>query len=60
MTARAPLEVLVNGEARRMAVGSTLADLVEELGFGGRRIAVAVNREGVITLALPLSSLRMK
>ena len=47
MTAPSPLEVLVNGEPRRLAEGSTLADLVEELGFGGRRIAVAVNHEVV-------------
>ncbi len=37
------LEILVNGDARRIPVGSTLADLIERLGLGTRRLAVAVN-----------------
>ncbi len=41
------LEILVNGEARRVPPGSTLADLVSGLGLGGRRLAVAVNRDVV-------------
>ena len=40
----APLEILVNGEARRLAEGGTVADLVEALGLAGRKLAVAVNR----------------
>jgi len=39
------LEVRVNGEARACAPGATLAALVDELGLGERRIAVALNRE---------------
>jgi len=38
------LEILVNGDPRRMPAGSTLADLVDRLGLGKRRLAVAVNR----------------
>jgi sulfur carrier protein len=40
----AQLSVLVNGEEREVRVGTTVADLLRELGFGGRRVAVAVNR----------------
>ena len=41
------LEILVNGDTRRIPVGSTLADLIERLGLGTRRLAVAVNRDVV-------------
>ena len=34
---------MVNGEARGVARGSSLADLLGALGLGGRRVAVAVN-----------------
>jgi sulfur carrier protein len=40
----------VNGEDREVAAGTTIADLLGELGFGGRRVAVAVNR-GVVPRA---------
>ena len=39
------LSLLVNGEPRLMAPGSTLADLVTALGLERRRVAVAVNRD---------------
>ncbi|HYB12363.1 MAG TPA: sulfur carrier protein ThiS [Myxococcota bacterium] len=38
------LSIRVNGELRPLAVGSTVADLLTELGLGGRRVAIAVNR----------------
>lgn len=38
------VDVLVNGERRVVAGGSTVASLLLELGLGGRRVAVAVNR----------------
>jgi thiamine biosynthesis protein ThiS len=41
------LAITVNGEARAVAAGATLADLVAALGLGGRKIAVAVNRDVV-------------
>ncbi len=41
------LEISVNGEAREIATGATVADLVSALGLGGRKIAVAVNRDVV-------------
>ena len=41
------LEILVNGDCRRMPVGSTLADLIQRLGLAQRRLAVAVNRDVV-------------
>jgi thiamine biosynthesis protein ThiS len=47
----APIELSVNGEPRRVPTGCTVARLVEELvgepGAGGRKVAVAVNREVV-------------
>jgi len=41
------LSLLVNGETRVVDPGSTVARLLSELGFGERRIAVAINREVV-------------
>jgi len=45
--ARETREVEVNGRPVALPAGSTVAALVEELGFAGRRVAVAVNREVV-------------
>ncbi|MGA8015727.1 MAG: sulfur carrier protein ThiS [Candidatus Dormiibacterota bacterium] len=39
--------VVVNGSTRRVAPGSSVADLVESLGRGSEGIAVAVNLEVV-------------
>jgi len=41
------LEIVVNGESRSVAPGQTVADLITELGFGDRRVAVERNREVV-------------
>lgn len=38
------IEVTVNGEARTLANGASVADLVEELGLTGQRLAVEVNQ----------------
>jgi thiamine biosynthesis protein ThiS len=48
----AALRVLVNGEARRVPAGCTVASLLGLLGMGERRVAVAVNREVVPRSAL--------
>jgi len=45
--AREALEIHVNGEARALAPGSTISALIDALGLGGRRVAVAVNRDVV-------------
>jgi thiamine biosynthesis protein ThiS len=45
------LSIRVNGDLRFLAAGSTIADLLAELGLGGRRVAIAVNR-GVIPKSL--------
>jgi sulfur carrier protein len=37
----------VNGEPRTLRVGACVAELIETLGLGGRKLAVAVNREVV-------------
>jgi len=46
-TALAALSLTVNGEAHSAPAGATVRTLVERLGLGGRRVAVAVNR-GVV------------
>jgi len=43
----AQIAVRVNGEDREVRAGITVAELLRELGFGGRRVAVALNREVV-------------
>lgn len=37
------MQIVVNGESREVADGFTAADLVEELGLAGRRVAMEVN-----------------
>jgi len=39
-----PVSIRVNGEARTVRAGASVADLVEALGLGGRKLAIAVNR----------------
>ena len=41
------LTITVNGEARSVAPGTSIAALIGELGFGDRRVAVERNREVV-------------
>ncbi len=41
---KTPLDIRVNGEPTQVAAGATLADLIEQLALGCRKIAVAVNR----------------
>ena len=43
----AQIAVCVNGETREVRAGTSVAELLRELGFGGRRVAVAVNRDVV-------------
>ena len=51
MVASAPMsetiDVVVNGEARMIPQGTTVAALIGELGLGDRRVAVERNREVV-------------
>jgi sulfur carrier protein len=42
-----PIEIVVNGAARLVARGTTIAGLIEELGLGDRRVAVERNRDVV-------------
>jgi thiamine biosynthesis protein ThiS len=37
------IEIVVNGEARAAATGSTVADLLRELGLQGGRVAIERN-----------------
>ncbi|HEY3802189.1 MAG TPA: sulfur carrier protein ThiS [Kofleriaceae bacterium] len=39
------IEIVVNGEARAVDPGTSVAALLGELGFGDRRVAVERNRE---------------
>jgi sulfur carrier protein len=39
------MDVRVNGEIRRLAEGTTIIQLLDEMGLAGRRVAVEVNRE---------------
>lgn len=41
------LSIVVNGAAREITRGATITALLHELGFGGRRVAVAINRRVV-------------
>lgn len=41
------LEIVVNGETRSVAAGTTVTGLVNQLGFADRRVAVERNREVV-------------
>jgi sulfur carrier protein len=41
------IDVVINGEARSVAQGTTVAALIGELGLGDRRIAVERNHQVV-------------
>ena len=38
------MKILLNGEPRDIGEARTVADLLVEAGFGGRRVAVELNR----------------
>ncbi|MEA2120206.1 sulfur carrier protein ThiS [Halovibrio sp. HP20-50] len=38
-------QIRLNGEPHTLSAGHTVADLVEQLGLSGRRIAVEINEE---------------
>lgn len=40
-------DIIVNGDPRNVAAGTTVAGLVGDLGLGDRRVAVERNREVV-------------
>jgi thiamine biosynthesis protein ThiS len=39
------MQVQVNGESRQLRDGMTVAELVEDLGMTGKRIAIEINLE---------------
>ncbi|HET7563074.1 MAG TPA: sulfur carrier protein ThiS [Rhodanobacteraceae bacterium] len=39
------MQIYLNGQARECAVGASVATLLDDAGFAGRRVAVEVNRE---------------
>jgi len=45
---RPELEVVVNGDVKKLATACSVAELLEALEMGDRRVAVAVNRNIVL------------
>jgi sulfur carrier protein len=41
------IDVVINGQSRSVNVGTTVAQLISELGLGDRRVAVERNRNVV-------------
>lgn len=39
------IAIVLNGDSRTCPAGRTLRDLLEEAGYGQRRVAVEINRE---------------
>ena len=39
------MEITVNGQIRQVAAGTTVAELLQELGLAGRHVAVEANLE---------------
>ena len=39
------MQIILNGEAKAVTAPLTVLQLLEQLGLGGRRVAVEVNRE---------------
>lgn len=39
------MEIRLNGDPQALRDGATVADLLEHMGVGGRRVAVELNRE---------------
>ena len=39
------MQIIINGQSRQVAEAITVAQLVEELGLGGKHVAVEVNLE---------------
>ncbi len=53
----APLSIMLNGEARRVAAGGSVADLVREIGLDPAKVAVELNREIVPRSSLAAAAL---
>lgn len=51
------IELTVNGEPRRLDLGTTVAEFVDEVGCGRRGVAVAVNEEVVSRSAWEVTEL---
>jgi thiamine biosynthesis protein ThiS len=48
------VKVHVNGRETEVRAGSTVADLIAELGLTGRRVAVEINRDVVARDSWPM------
>ena len=47
------LEVVVNGDVKKLAASCSVAELLVALDMGGSRVAVAVNRDIVLRSSYP-------
>lgn len=47
------LEVVVNGDVKKLAASCSVAELLDALDMGGRRVAVAINRDIVLRSSYP-------
>jgi len=39
------IEIQLNGEAQQIKQGSTVSDMLETMGFSGKRVAIEYNQE---------------
>jgi sulfur carrier protein len=53
------MEIRLNGETRSVAEGASVAELLDVLGLGGRRVAVELNRDIVPRASFPTTRLRV-
>ncbi len=51
------VEIRLNGEERDVRHGSSLTDLLDDLGLAGKRVAVELNRDIVPRPSYPTTSL---
>ena len=51
------MEIFLNGEARVLSQSASLAQLIEQLGMKGDRVAVELNREIVPRAQFPATEL---
>lgn len=51
------VEIRLNGEAHELRDGSSVVDLLEGLGLGGRKVAVELNRDIVPRPSYPTTAL---
>lgn len=51
------VEIRLNGDAHEVREGASVVDLLEQLGLGGRKVAVELNRDIVPRASYPTTAL---